>query len=144
MTEIPGVEPAGPPELRIGHAERADAMRALDEHFAAGRLGVQEYGDRSATAGAATHRSDLVALFRDLPAPHPALPGPGSSPVATPVPPPPGELDRVRFPAAGLVMPVLLAVGLVALVVFAHNPAGFAAFPLLFFLVSRMGPHRRP
>jgi hypothetical protein len=62
--------------LRIGNAERAAAMKALDEHLAEGRLGVEEYGERSAHASAATTADELRALFTDLPAPHPQLPGP--------------------------------------------------------------------
>ena len=33
----------GPP-IRIGTAERTAAMKALDEHLAAGRLQIEEYG----------------------------------------------------------------------------------------------------
>jgi hypothetical protein len=74
----------GSPPLRIGNAERTAAMKALDEHLAAGRLNVEEYADRSATAANATVASELSALFTDLPAPHPDLPGapPPPSPTA--------------------------------------------------------------
>lgn len=65
----------GRPPLRIGTSERTDAMQALDAHLEAGRLGVEEYADRSAAAANATAASELEALFTDLPAPHPALPG---------------------------------------------------------------------
>ncbi len=64
-------------------------MKALDVHLDAGRLGVQEYGDRSAIAAGATRASELQALFTDLPEPHPALPGTKSalqSTSALPVP----------------------------------------------------------
>ena len=64
-----------PPPIRIGNDERAAAMTALDEHLAKGRLGVEEYGDRSAAAANAVFAADLAQLFTDLPAPHPALPG---------------------------------------------------------------------
>ncbi|SHK57336.1 protein of unknown function [Pseudonocardia thermophila] len=60
--------------LRIGNAERDSAMKALDEHLAAGRLGVDEYSERSAAAAAATTAAELKALFTDLPPPHPELP----------------------------------------------------------------------
>lgn len=76
-------EGSTPPErsapLRIGNAERNAAMKALDAHLEAGRLGVEEYGDRSAAAAGATVASDLEALFTDLPAPHPVLPGAATS-----------------------------------------------------------------
>jgi Domain of unknown function (DUF1707) len=61
--------------IRIGNDERAAAMAALDEHLAKGRLGVEEYGDRSAAAANALVAGDLATLFTDLPAPHPRLPG---------------------------------------------------------------------
>lgn len=74
MTEG-STSPAGGGQLRIGTAERTAAMKALDVHLDAGRLGVEEYGDRSAIAAGATLASELEALFTDLPEPHPALPG---------------------------------------------------------------------
>jgi hypothetical protein len=61
--------------LRIGTSERSAAMKALDEHLSAGRLTVEEYGERSATAANARVASELTTLFTDIPAPHPALPG---------------------------------------------------------------------
>ena len=61
--------------LRIGNVERNAAMKALDAHLEAGRLGVEEYGDRSAKAAGATTADELEELFSDLPEPHPALPG---------------------------------------------------------------------
>jgi hypothetical protein len=66
-------EGTGP--LRIGTAERTSAMKALDAHLEAGRLGVEEYGERSARAANATLASELNDLFTDLPAPHPEIPG---------------------------------------------------------------------
>jgi uncharacterized protein DUF1707 len=69
------------PPVRIGTAERTAAMRALDEHLEAGRLDVEEYGERSARASTAVTAPELAVLFDDLPAPHPPLPG-----VSRPVP----------------------------------------------------------
>jgi len=63
------------PPIRIGTAERDAAMKALDAHLEAGRLDVDEYGERSARAAVATTAPELAALFDDLPAPHPPLPG---------------------------------------------------------------------
>jgi hypothetical protein len=73
MTEGDGTADEVP--LRIGTTERTAAMKALDEHLAAGRLGVEEYADRSAVAAGATVASELRALFTDLPPPHPDLGG---------------------------------------------------------------------
>jgi Domain of unknown function (DUF1707) len=75
-------EGTGP--LRIGTAERTSAMKALDAHLEAGRLGVEEYGDRSAKAASASTASELTELFTDLPAPHPELPGAAPLPAVPP------------------------------------------------------------
>ena len=93
-------------------------MAALDEHLAKGRLGVEEYGDRSAAAANAVSAADLAALFTDLPAPHPTLPGTAHPPrrhrptgVAAPVTAPgaavrrPGAAAGEVGPAAGRDLP---------------------------------------
>lgn len=84
--------PLGGGPLRIGTAERTAAMKALDAHLEAGRLGVEEYGDRSASAANATVASEIEALFTDLPAPHPVLPGTTPLPA---VPPPTARMPVV-------------------------------------------------
>ncbi|MCP2170112.1 DUF1707 domain-containing protein [Goodfellowiella coeruleoviolacea] len=81
--------PADPDSLRIGTQEREDAIRALGDHFSAGRLDVHEYEHRVGQASGAQHRGELRALFTDLPAPHPpfllpppsAMPPPSAPPV---------------------------------------------------------------
>jgi uncharacterized protein DUF1707 len=91
--------PGERPPLRIGNAEREAAMKALDEHLAEGRLGPADYGERSAVAATATTADELRALFVDLPAPHPRLPGaePALPPTAAmPVVGPGGEVQRPR------------------------------------------------
>lgn len=67
--------PATParPAVRIGDAEREDAVAALGEHFATGRLTREEYDDRAGSALAARTAGDVAPLFRDLPLPHPAV-----------------------------------------------------------------------
>lgn len=65
----------GEGKLRIGTAEREAAAAALNTHLEAGRLGVEEYADRSAVAANAVTADELTALFADLPEPHPRLPG---------------------------------------------------------------------
>lgn len=84
------------PPIRIGNDERASAMAALDEHLAQGRLEVEEYGDRSAAAANAKVASELAALFTDLPAPHPKLPGYDSPPRADGAVIPPGDAHPER------------------------------------------------
>ncbi|MBV9845747.1 MAG: DUF1707 domain-containing protein [Kutzneria sp.] len=61
------------PDIRISDTEREEAIKALGEHMGAGRLDVDEYGDRSARVATARTRSELLALFTDLPAPKPAF-----------------------------------------------------------------------
>jgi DUF1707 SHOCT-like domain len=67
-------------DLRIGDAEREAALHALGEHFSAGRLNVDEYGERSAKVTAAKNQRHLRELFADLPYPHPRLLGDGPWP----------------------------------------------------------------
>ncbi|GAA5080603.1 DUF1707 SHOCT-like domain-containing protein [Nocardia iowensis] len=57
------------PEIRIGTAEREEAMRRLSDHFAAGRLSVAEFDERSAVIAAAVTRGDVAKVFTDLPEP---------------------------------------------------------------------------
>jgi hypothetical protein len=84
-------------ELRIGTRERELAMGALDEHLREGRLDPTEYAERSAIAANARFRSEIDALFTDLPAPHPAHPAATSTvPDGGPVPAPPATVDGVR------------------------------------------------
>ena len=80
--------------LRIGHAERTAAQQSLDEHLTAGRLGIDEYADRSAAAANAVVAADLAALFIDLPQPHPELSGNSATPPTAPLPvtPPPRDV----------------------------------------------------
>lgn len=70
-------------ELRIGDAERNAAVAALGDHMSTGRLDLEEYGNRSATASAARTVGELQSLFADLPAPHPPLPS-VAAPLARP------------------------------------------------------------
>lgn len=53
--------------VRIGDAEREEAVRRLGEHFAAGRLTEEEHSERADQAYAARTQADLDGLFGDLP-----------------------------------------------------------------------------
>lgn len=76
--------------MRIGDTERESALAALGEHMSAGRLDIDEYGERTAKVSAAKTRGELLDLFVDLPAPHPnlgqaqATPPPPQRPAAAP------------------------------------------------------------
>lgn len=153
--------PAGRAGLRVGDADRGAALDALGEHLAAGRLDVDEFGDRSALAAVAVHRADLEALFTDLPAPHPTLPdvpvpppGPrreartaGTAGTAWPAHPAPhpGHHRPVPAPVAGLGIAVLLVMMLPALVLGATTGAagGLLVLPLLFVVLGHAGRARR-
>jgi hypothetical protein len=126
----------GSSPLRIGSAERTAAMKALDEHLTAGRLGVEEYADRSAAAANAVVAADLADLFTDLPEPHPKLPGTPAAPPPTaplPVAPPPGEVAAPAGSALETWGPRLVAVApLVAIALY------FLTRQWVFFLLIPM------
>ncbi|TDP93639.1 DUF1707 SHOCT-like domain-containing protein [Labedaea rhizosphaerae] len=60
-------------EIRVGDTEREAAMTALGEHMSAGRLDIDEYGERSARVVAAKTRGELLEVFADLPDPRPVF-----------------------------------------------------------------------
>jgi hypothetical protein len=132
-------EPLPAQLLRVGDAERQQAVSALGEHFAAGRLDQDEYDSRVQTAYASRTRVDLQSLFDDLPEPAPfrPQPAPGRQPA-------PGwqdgrvARDRRRRPAlAGVpVFPLLLVLAIVASAI-----ARFPIFPI--FLILWLGVGRR-
>lgn len=66
-------ESTEPSEIRVGDTEREAAMTALGEHMSAGRLDVDEYGERSAKVAAAKTRGELLEVFTDLPDPRPVF-----------------------------------------------------------------------
>jgi hypothetical protein len=54
-------------EMRVGDAEREATAAELREHYASGRLTLEELNERLDKALAAKTRGDLDALMRDLP-----------------------------------------------------------------------------
>ncbi len=62
-------------DIRIGTAERDEALAALAVHHTAGRLDAFEYEDRRGKAVDAVTKRDLRALFADLPEPRPKFSG---------------------------------------------------------------------
>jgi len=108
--------------VRIGTAEREQAAASLGEHFAAGRLEVDEYDDRVARAYAAKTTADLAVLFSDLPSPvvpQSAQPAPARAPRSL--------IPVVVF--AVLILAVVLAVTI--------HVVPFFVFPVLFFIFLR-------
>ncbi|WP_420176825.1 DUF1707 SHOCT-like domain-containing protein [Luteococcus sp. OSA5] len=57
----------GNTSLRIGDAERDDALDQLREHHAAGRIDAAEFDERMSDALQARTLGDLAVLFVDLP-----------------------------------------------------------------------------
>lgn len=79
------VDEGGRDRLRIGTQEREDVIRILGDHFAAGRLPIEEYEQRVTVAIEAQTRGEVRALFHDLPAPYPPFMAPPPTPLV-PVP----------------------------------------------------------
>ncbi len=71
--------PRGPHALRIGDAERDAAAADLGEHYAAGRLTLEELHERLDAAFSAKTFGQLARVMADLPgaARHPWTAGPG-------------------------------------------------------------------
>lgn len=69
--------------MRVGNAEREAIAGELREHYASGRLTLEEHNERLEAAFAAKTRADLSAVMRDLPSaqsfppPTAGAPGPG-------------------------------------------------------------------
>jgi len=57
---------------RIGDAERDSAAQELGDHFAAGRLTIEELHDRLSLVLSAQTRGQLIRVMADLPTPHQA------------------------------------------------------------------------
>lgn len=129
----PQAQPATYP-VRIGDAERDEALDELGEHYAAGRLTREELDERTETAMGARFDSDLEPLFRDLPTAPPAEVAPRARPQGQAV---------VR---AGLSATVLLLVPLLVLAVVAsialHGPVLFGPIVWL-LLLGHLGRRQR-
>lgn len=124
-TALPGSHYSGNmaelPEIRIGTAEREEAVALLGEHFSAGRLSLVEFDDRVAFAAQAVTRADLVPLFSDLPSAPSFLDEPPSGTVATDL------LTLVPFALLALVLMVAVR----------HPIAILLGFVILFVVVRR-------
>ena len=55
------------PRMRASDQDRTEAVLALSDHFAEGRLDQAEFDTRMAAASEATYLHDLDPLFEDLP-----------------------------------------------------------------------------
>ncbi|MDQ7803826.1 DUF1707 domain-containing protein [Amycolatopsis sp. A133] len=131
MTEVPS------PQLRISDQNRESALSALGEHMTAGRIDINEYGERSARITAAKTRGELGEIFADLPAPHPRYddapqPVAAAEPAAAPVPRPSGTPENgsppQRFLAALFPLTLIAAIALIA--------TGTLAWPIIFLPIG--------
>lgn len=100
----------GDGDLRIGDAERDEAVELLREHLGEGRLTSEEFDERMSSALTAKTRGDLSPLFEDLPGRVPGDPAPAAVPLTPPsVPTAPDEPPWyaqwwMLFVAVGLTM----------------------------------------
>ena len=69
-------------EMRVGDAEREAAASELREHYASGRLTLDELNERLDKAFAAKTRADLNVLMTDLPSARPGWAAAGARPGA--------------------------------------------------------------
>jgi hypothetical protein len=113
--------------LRAGDRDRDAVATVLREQHLEGRLDGDEFQERLERALAAKTYGELDALVADLPVPEPAPPRP---------------------PLTAWLVPVLVAVLIVAVVVGSRGRAFWLMFPAFFFLRARIwrargGPRRR-
>jgi Domain of unknown function (DUF1707) len=111
-------------QLRIGDAERERAAADLGDHYAQGRLTVEEHAERLDRIWAARTRADLGPIFADLPGPAVAA-APERVRRRTGRPP--------RFP----LLPLLVVVVVLAAVTPVPWPVGLVVLPLVAFVVVR-------
>jgi hypothetical protein len=132
------------PPIRIGTAERTAAMKALDEHLAAGRLEIEEYGERSAQAANAVTAPELAALFDDLPAPHPSLPGvAGPVPAVVPPPVPAAAREPTKLEVWGPRLMALSPFIALALFMITHTWVVFLLIPAMGAVLGSRHRHHR-
>ncbi len=130
--------------LLLSDAERDRAAAELADHYAEGRLSVEEHGERLDRIWAARTRADLLPIFRDLP--------PSAAPAARPGSAA-GGWSRARTPHAGprrtglraLPTPVLVILGvLLVLTVVTHLPLVLLGLLVWFFVArTRRGHYPR-
>lgn len=129
-------DPVPADQLRVGDSERQQAVSALGDHYAAGRLDQDEYDTRVQVAYASRTRVELRGLFGDLPEPAPFRPlsAPGFQA---------GRVARERPPGRRGPRPVLAGVPifpvLIVLAIVASALMHFPIFPIVLFLWFGLG-----
>lgn len=121
--------------LRASDQDRHEAILALSDHHAEGRLDLAEFTARMERAQEATYVVDLDPLFVDLPARAVATYATDRRPVHQ------HRLRRHHGPPPWLPVAVLVVIGLsVAAVVNGHFP--WWLIPIGWFLAMRIAAHR--
>ena len=114
-------------EMRASDADRDAVLSELSEHFQAGRLTAEEFGERAGQALAARTHGELRDLLRDLPA---TRPGPATPAVTSSAAPAQRSWRPALLPVAAL---VVIAIAVVTSVGVGHDRWGFL-WPLLWVL----------
>ena len=122
-------------DIRIGDTERQQALQVLGEHMSAGRIDIEEYGDRSAKITTAKTRGELMALFYDLPDPRPQF----AAPMA--MYPEPARTPARRW--EGSVVPVVGIAVVLAFFFVVKNPLIFVLIPVVALLWGQWNGRRR-
>ena len=120
------------PDLRIGDADREAAAASLREHYAQGRLTLEEFNQRLDAVFAATTQGQLNQITRDLP--HARVPS-APLPVSTTVP----GRDRREHrhggrPRLGLLPLIIAVLGTWLLLITLHLQAFFLPGKVAIFL----------
>ena len=120
------------PDLRIGDADREAAAASLREHYAQGRLTLEEFNQRLDAVFAATTQGQLNQITRDLP--HSRVPS-APLPVGTAVP----GRDRRDYrhggrPRLGLLPLIIAVLGTWLLLITLHLQAFFLPGKVAIFL----------
>jgi hypothetical protein len=136
-----------PGDVRVSDHERDQAIAELSEHFQAGRLTQEEFGDRSGRALQARTGSDLSELFTDLPERGAGYAPWGGDPAAGPVPSR-GDLRRAGHLAAVRAVLVCVVATIIAgnvLGGISHTGFGWLV-PVVIIgcVLSRLGRRRGP
>jgi len=139
---------SGEMRMRASDQDRNEAVLALSDHFAEGRLDQSEFDVRMQAATEATYLDDLDPLFADLPRRATSIARPDAGRRVTLVRGGRGvRRGHLRIPVAPVVFALILAA-----VVTGHGVFLFFVFPLLWFAggmarrrawrhMAELGPH---